>query len=242
MIRFDVVTVFPETIEQYCQSSIIGRAQKQGLVEIKAHNLRNWTTDKHHTVDDRVFGGGPGMLMKVEPLYKAIVELRESAQKKGFVPKVIATVASGQLFTQKKATEWAIPVQDTTYIVLCGHYEGFDARVFEFVDEQITVGPYVLTGGELPALLMVDAVTRLIPGVLGNDESASDETTFTFANGAITVSGEHPQYTMPAAFSFSDAQGKVHERIVPEILRSGHHKKIKETNDSQRSKKSLFDQ
>lgn len=240
MIQFDIVTVFPDAIEQYCQSSIIGRAQKQKLVEIKAHNLRNWATDKHHTVDDRVFGGGPGMLMKIEPLYKAISELRDNARKRGFVPRVLATVAAGELFTQEKAVEWAVPSQDTSYIILCGHYEGFDARVFEFVDEQITVGPYVLTGGELPALIMVDAVTRLIPGVLGNDESARDETTFAYENGAITVSGEHPQYTMPASFSFNDAQGNTQERLVPEILRSGHHKRIKETNDSQRSNKSLF--
>jgi tRNA (guanine37-N1)-methyltransferase len=239
MIRFEIVTVFPETIEQYCRSSILGRAQKQGLVEVKAHNLRDWATDKHHTVDDRVFGGGPGMLMKVEPLYKAITSLRQTAKQDGYNVKVIATTASGKLFNQKTAATLANPMQNTAYIILCGHYEGFDTRIFEFVDEQITVGPYILTGGELPALIIVDAVTRLIPSVLGNDESAQDETTFAFENGKIVVSGEHPQYTMPASFSFEDPQGNAQTRLVPELLRSGHHQKIKAANESQRSTKDL---
>jgi len=242
MIRFDIVTVFPETIEQYCSSSILGRAQKQNFVTIQAHNLRTWTTDKHHTVDDRVFGGGPGMLMKVEPLYHAITDLRAQALDQGYTPKVVATVASGTLFTQSKASAYATPSANTAYIILCGHYEGFDARIDEFIDEKLSVGPYILTGGELPALIVIDAVTRLIPGVLGNEASAQDETSFSFENGNILVSGEHPQYTMPATFTFVDGKGIPQAREVPIVLRSGNHKKIKESNESQRTKKQLLDQ
>lgn len=239
MIRFDIVTVFPDILESYCSASIIGRARKQGLVDIRIHNLRDWTTDKHRTVDDRVFGGGAGMLMKIEPLYKAITDLKKSAIEKGYTPKVIATVASGNLFTQEKAQSIAFQ-DDYAYIIICGHYEGFDARVYEWVDEQLAIGPYVLTGGELPSLIMIDAVTRLIPGVLGNENSAAEETTFTLHNGSLEVLGEHPQYTMPATFTFTDENGHVQERVVPEILRSGNHKKIAEENKSQRKKKTIF--
>jgi len=240
MIRFDIVTVFPEIIESYCKTSIIGRAQKLEKVSIVAHDLRKWTTDKHRTVDDRVFGGGPGMLMKVEPLYWAISALKEAAVKDGYVPYVLATVASGTLFTQERAQQLSSPSTSTAYIVLCGHYEGFDARIFDFVDESFSVGPYVLTGGELPSLVLIDTVTRLIPEVLGNEESAGDETTFSFAGKNLQVSGEHPQYTSPAEFSFTDASGKMQTQTVPPVLRSGDHKKIKDENESQRVNKTFL--
>lgn len=240
MIRFDIVTVFPEVIEHYCDASIIGRAKKQEKVIIRVHNLRNWTSDRHHTVDDKVFGGGPGMLMKVEPLLKAITELKAKATKDGFVPYVLATVASGELFTQEMAQDMASASTNTAYIILCGHYEGFDARIFNWVDTSISVGPYVLTGGELPSLIMIDAITRLLPGVLGNEQSAAEETTFTLKDGTLFVSGEHPQYTMPSSFSTPDEMGNIKTFDVPDILRSGHHKKIKEENDSRRVKKTLF--
>lgn len=239
MIRFDVVTVFPDLISSYCNESIIARAQKAGKVEIKAHNLRDWTNDKHRTVDDKVFGGGPGMLLKVEPLYKAITHLEDQAIADGFAPKVYVTVASGDLFTQQKAQQIADAQENTAYIILCGHYEGFDARVMEFVDGTLTIGPYVLTGGELASLVMIDAVTRLIPGVLGNESSAKLETTFTLEGGKIHVNGEHPQYTMPSEFTFTDESGSEQIRKVPEVLRSGHHQKIQEENDSQRVQKAL---
>lgn len=239
MIRFDIVTLFPDLISTYCNESILGRAQKQGHVAIKVHNLRDWTTDKHRTVDDRVFGGGPGMLLKVEPLHKAITELKEKAVQDNLKPYVIATAASGELFTQKKAQEMSVQA-DSDFIILCGHYEGFDARVMEFVDVSMAVGPYVLTGGELASLIMVDAITRLLPGVLGNEDSPKQETTFVLENEQLLVDGEHPQYTVPAEYTFTDKDDTQQVRKVPEILRSGHHKKIQDENDSQRVKKTLF--
>lgn len=240
MIRFSIVTLFPDIIASYCSTSIIGRAQKENAISISIYNLRDWTTDKHHTVDDRVFGGGPGMLLKIEPLYKAITELKTKAEKEGYTPLVIATAASGKLFSQIKATSWAQASSNTDYIIICGHYEGFDARIKSFVDEFITVGPYVLTGGELPALIMIDAVTRLLPNVLGNAESPQDETLFTIENGQIKVDGEHPQYTMPADFTYIDTNDQTVTATVPEILRSGHHANIKKENTSQRIKKDLI--
>lgn len=238
MVHFDIVTVFPEIIENYCNTSIIGRARKNGKVAINVHDLRQWTTDKHKTVDDRVFGGGAGMLLKVEPLYKAINELSSNANKKGLTAKVLATVASGELFNQQKA-EAMSSAENMAYILLCGHYEGFDARIYEWVHEKLTVGPYILTGGELPSLIIIDSVTRLIPGVLGNSFSAQEETMFFPEEEGISVLGEHPQYTSPAVFQFTDQQGLSQERVVPEVLRSGNHKKIADENQNQR-KKSRF--
>ncbi len=237
MIQFDIITVFPEIITSYCNESIIGRAQKQSQVIINAHNLRNWTTDKHHTVDDRVFGGGPGMLMKVEPLYNAIKEIKDKNSAGGFTSIVIATAASGELFSQTKAQQMALPAENTAYIIICGRYEGFDARVLEFVDVSLAIGPYVLTGGELGALTMLDAITRLIPGVLGNEDSAKLETTFEIENGKILVDGEHPQFTSPAEWTFTDPVLGEQKRIVPEVLRSGNHGKILSENNSQRIKR-----
>ncbi|WKZ24116.1 MAG: tRNA (guanosine(37)-N1)-methyltransferase TrmD [Candidatus Dojkabacteria bacterium] len=237
MIHFDVITVFPEIISQYAALSIIGRAQKQGAVTITAHDLRQWATDKHRTVDDRVYGGAAGMLMKVEPIYRAISELQAKAKQRA---QVIATDASGILFSQKLAHTFASRTQDSAhYILLCGHYEGFDARVYEFVDYKLAVGPYIVTGGELPALIIIDAVTRLLPGVLGNNASAVEETEFTFENEKLLVTNEHPQYTTPASFTFTDSSGTLQTREVPPILRSGHHKKIADVNKSQRVKKTL---
>lgn len=234
MIRFTVLTLFPEIIEGYCASSIIGRAQKNGLLTVNVRNIRDWATDKHHTVDDRIFGGGAGMLMKIEPLYLAITELKTKAITDGFKPFVIATAASGTLFTQKIAEKWAKVDEATDYIIICGHYEGFDARIENFINQKIGIGPYILTGGELPSLIMIDATARLLPDVLGNPESAIDETTFILKDDQIIVDGEHPQYTVPAEFIYTDNVGQPISLKVPEILRSGHHAKIKKTNESQR--------
>lgn len=238
MVHFDVVTVFPDIIENYCNASIIGRARKAEKVNISVHDLRRWTTDKHRTVDDRVFGGGAGMLLKVAPIYQAIQSLSEKAAAKGLLPRVVATVASGELFNQRKAESMASST-DINYIILCGHYEGFDARVYEWVHEKLTIGPYILTGGELPALIVIDSVTRLIPGVLGNSFSAQEETTFMPDRDGIAVLGEHPQFTSPAVFNFVDNDGAEQTRVVPEVLRSGNHKKIAEENQKQRSKSRL---
>jgi tRNA (guanine37-N1)-methyltransferase len=239
MIRFTVLTVFPNIIESYTTTSILGRAQKQEKLSIRVKNLRDWAKDKHHTVDDRVFGGGPGMLMKVEPLYNALNDLKAEAKKDGYRPYVLITTATGDLFSQTRAKGMASVEENIDYIIICGHYEGFDARVFNFVDDELTVGPYVLTGGELPALIAIDAVSRLLPSVLGNEQSAIDETTFTNVAGNIQVDGEHPQYTTPAEFSYVDEAGTTQVLTVPEILRSGHHKNIEKENLSQRVKRSL---
>lgn len=235
MIRFSILTVFPELIDQYCSTSILGRAQKQQLVSITSYNLRNWATDKHRTIDDRVFGGGPGMLMKIEPLYKAITELKQKARTDGFLPWTVATAASGNLFTQHTAQQWANSPISTDFIFICGHYEGFDARISHFVDQFVGIGPYVLTGGELPALIMIDATSRLLKGVLGNEHSAQDETQFALEHNKIIIDGEHPQYTMPASFEYTDDTGS-HTLTVPDILRSGNHQKIADENRSRRTK------
>lgn len=239
MIRFTILTVFPEIIEKYTTASILGRAQKQGKLEIRVRNLRDWATDKHHTVDDRVFGGSPGMLLKIAPIYEALKQLKQESKNDGFMPYVLITTATGNLFSQVRAKSMAGTQQNTDYIIICGHYEGFDARIYTFIDEELTVGPYILTGGELPALIAVDAVSRLLPEVLGNEHSATDETTFNSNGEAIEVDGEYPQYTTPAEFTFVDEQGKTHVLKVPEVLRSGHHKNIQKENESQRKKRSL---
>lgn len=240
MIRFSVITIFPELIRSYTEESIIKRAQKAGAVQIAIYDLRSWTTDKHHTVDDKIFGGAAGMLLKIEPLFVAINELKQKAVSDGFVPKVITTKASGTFFTQRVAESYAKKrEEDTDYIILCGRYEGFDARIEAFIDEEFSIGPYILTGGELPALIIMDSVIRLLPGVLGNPESAVEETDFLVEGSHITVIGEHPQYAPPATFIGNDYAGVEHTLEVPEILRSGHHKKLTDFNKSQRKEKQV---
>lgn len=206
MIKIEILTIFPEQLENFLQYSIPAIAVEKQLVEIKVHNLRKWTTDKHQTVDDRPFGGGAGMLMKVEPVYNALKDLRQPNTV------VIATTPRGEKLTQSKLREFS-SVEDAHYIILCGHYEGFDERILEnLVDLQISVGDYVLSGGELPALIIVDGIIRLIPGVLGNSASTETES---FENNLL----EHPHYTRPEEFNGWK---------VPEILLSGDHKKIEQ--------------
>ncbi|MBI2474933.1 tRNA (guanosine(37)-N1)-methyltransferase TrmD [Candidatus Uhrbacteria bacterium] len=204
----DVVTIFPETIAPYTDASILGRAQKKSLIKISSHDLRNWTTDKHHKVDDTPYGGGAGMLMKVEPFDKAVKSLKG---RKGIKTRVILTSASGKLFTQKDARRLAKYDQ---LIFLCGRYEGVDHRVEEHVaDESFSIGNYVLTGGELPALVMIDAIARMVPGVLGSKESLESESHD--EEGLL----EYPQYTKPEVYK---------KWKVPRVLLSGDHKKIEE--------------
>ncbi|MBI5369817.1 tRNA (guanosine(37)-N1)-methyltransferase TrmD [Candidatus Uhrbacteria bacterium] len=209
--EFDLVTIFPETIAPYAQASILGRAQKKKLIEIRAHDLRDWATDKHHKVDDTPYGGGAGMLMKVDPIEKAVKKIRAKRAKK---IRVILTAASGKLFTQKDARRLAKYDQ---VIFICGRYEGIDHRVEEHVaNESLSIGPYVLTGGELPALVMLDAIARMVPGVLGSKESLQSESHD--AEGVL----EYPQYTKPEVYK---------KWKVPEVLLSGDHKKIKAWRD-----------
>jgi len=213
--RFDVLTIFPEMVGGYAGASILGRAQKNGLIQIQAHDLREWTTDKHRTTDDTPYGGGPGMVMKVEPIERAVAALKRGAKKtkgtEGTKAKVrvVLTSASGKMFTQKDAQRLAKYRQ---LIFICGRYEGVDARVEEHVaDEAFSIGEYVLTGGELPALVMIDAIARHVPGVLGKKESLAQE--------SHTQEGvlEYPQYTKPEEYK---------KWRVPDVLLSGDHKRI----------------
>ncbi len=218
--QFDILTIFPETLTPYTDASILGRAQKKKLLKITAHNLRDWSTDRHQKVDDTPYGGGPGMLMKVEPIERAIASIRK---KTGGGPRprtrVILTAASGKRFTQKDARRLAKYDQ---LIFVCGRYEGVDHRVEEHVaDEVFSIGNYVLTGGELPALVMIDAIARMVPGVLGSKESLESESHD--EEGVL----EYPQYTKPEIYK---------KWKVPEVLLSGDHKKIDEWKNKNRHK------
>jgi len=206
MIHFDIVTIFPEVISAYTNSSIVKRAQEKGLIKIEIHNLRDWATDKHKSVDDTPYGGGPGMVMKVEPIYNCLKELKKENSI------VILTSPKGEKLVQSKLQELS-EEKDSHYIVLCGHYEGFDQRVHDnLVDWEFSIGEYVLSGGELPALVLVDGITRLISGVLGNEQSLISET-------FNTDTPDYPTYTKPEIFN---------NWKVPDTLLSGNHKEIKE--------------
>jgi tRNA (guanine37-N1)-methyltransferase len=211
ILYVDVLTIFPEMIGAYCDMSILGRAQKNKLLKVKAHDLRRWGIDKHGHVDDRPFGGGVGMLMRVEPFYKALKDLRLKTKDKGRKTRVILTSAKGKMFTQQEAQRLA---KYDRLVFLCGRYEGVDERVAEkLADEEMCIGPYVLTGGELAAMVMTDAIIRLRPGVLGKQESLDQES---WTDG---IAKEYPQYTRPEVFN---------KWKVPPVLLSGDHKKIAE--------------
>ncbi len=203
-MRFDIITLFPELIETYTQNGIIGRAVENGMFELEFANLRDYSEDKHKKVDDYPYGGGPGMLLKPEPMFKALDAIIKQNSY------IIYLSPKGSLFNQQKAKE----LSEKEHIVLiAGHYEGIDQRIIDkYVNEEISMGDYVLTSGELPVLMIVDAVGRLLPGVLGSDESSVDES---HSNSLL----EYPQYTRPESYLGMD---------VPEILLSGHHKKIEE--------------
>lgn len=204
MIKFDIVTIFPEVVSTYTGSSILKRAQEKGLVEIGVHNLRDWALDKHRVVDDTPYGGGPGMIIKVEPVFNCLKDLKKDNSL------VILTSPKGERLVQSKLKELS-EKQNAHYIILCGHYEGFDQRIHDYlVDYEFSIGDYVLSGGELPALVLVDGVIRLIPGVLGNEDSLILET---FTEGVV----DYPQYTKPQQFN---------NWKVPDVLLSGDHQKI----------------
>jgi len=209
---FQIITIFPNIFESYFSESIIGRAQANKLAKIKIHDLRKWTTDKHKTVDDAPFGGGAGMVMKVEPIYKALRVLQNN--KKHKKTKIILLSAKGKKWDQQMAKKYS---KLDEIILICGRYEGVDERVMDFCDEEISIGDYVLTGGEIGAMAVVDSVTRLLLGVLGNVESLKNES----HNTPGTL--EYPQYTRPEIFK---ANNKKYP--VPKILLSGDHKKVQE--------------
>jgi tRNA (guanine37-N1)-methyltransferase len=203
-MRFDVFTLFPDVFTPYLESSILSRARQNGLLEVALHNIRNWTTDRHHTTDDTPFGGGGGMVMKPGPIFTAVEEVLGSPSE---CPLILLT-PQGRLFTQQVAFELAAHPR---LALLCGHYEGVDERVRQhLVTDEISIGDYVLTGGELPALMMIDAVTRLIPGALGDPTGAIDDS---HASGLL----EYPHYTRPAEFR---------GWRVPDVLLSGNHAEI----------------
>lgn len=216
-LSIDIITIFPTVIDSYISESILGRAQKKKVIQIKTHDLRDWTSDKHRTVDDTPYGGGPGMVMKVEPFEKAVKKINKRLKK----TRVILTSASGKTFTQQDAVRLAKYEQ---LIFLCGRYEGVDARVEEEIaDESLSIGNYVLTGGELPALVMSDAIARMVPGVLGKQESLEME--------SHTEEGvlEYPQFTKPEEYKGWE---------VPKVLLSGNHKEIEKWRKKQSNKKS----
>ncbi len=218
----DIVTLFPEMFEGPFSESIIKRAQEKDLVKINIHNLRDWASDKHNTVDDRPYGGGPGMVIKVDVVDKALKEIKK--QKRGTTQKIVLLEAAGEIFTQEKAASLS---KVDHLILLAGHYEGFDERVREhLVDEVISIGKFVLTGGELPAMIITDAVVRLIPGVLGSEASLSEES-YSKPNWL-----EYPQYTRPEEYN---------DWKVPEILLSGDHKSIAEWKKKMAAKVSKKD-
>lgn len=210
-MKFNILTLFPDFYESPLGISIGGRARKAGKVSFQIKNIRDFATDKHKTTDDRPYGGGPGMLMKVEPIAKALQSIKSKSKNS----KIILMSAKGKLFTQQKAKEYS-KLDELT--IICGHYEGVDERVAEhLVDEEVRVGDYVLTGGETASLVIVDAVTRLIPGVLGNDESNLDESHT--QHGKLS----YPQYTRPEEYEGNK---------VPQVLLSGDHQAVKKWRSS----------
>ncbi len=250
-MQFDILTLFPDLVHSYASESILGKAQQKNLIKVLAHNFRDFTLDKQRHVDDSPYGGGPGMVLQVEPIYRCLESLglvkngkkispsaREGARGSGRT-KILIMDPAGKKFDQRMAEKFA---KLDRLVFISGRYEGFDERIYKFVDEKISVGDYVLAGGELPALTILEAVSRLIPGVLGNQESLREETfgqnvkfpisniklnpkskgqksKLEIGNWKLEITREYPQYTRPENFMGSK---------VPKILLSGDHKKIAE--------------
>ena len=210
-MKFDILTLFPESFESFLKTSIIGRAIEDGKIEVRLFDIRDFSENKHHKVDDVPFGGGAGMVMMCQPLFDAIEHVKQLEDDKA---PVIFMTPQGETFKQEVAEE--LSETGGRLILLCGHYEGIDQRVRDaLVDREISLGNFVLTGGELPAQIIIDGVSRLLLGVLGSDESASEES----FSKSLDRKLEYPHYTRPAEFR---------EMEVPEVLLSGHHKNIEE--------------
>lgn len=203
-MRIDILTLFPDMFGSVLGESMMKRAQAKGLLKVKIHDLRDWTFDNHRSADDKPFGGGPGMVMKVEPVFLALKDILGHEDK-----KVILLTPQGKKLDQQLVKSLT---EEKDLVLICGHYEGVDERIRELVDVEISIGDYILTCGEIPAMALIDAVVRLIPGVLGSKDSAGSES---FEKGLL----EYPQYTRPADFGGMK---------VPEVLLSGDHKKIEE--------------
>mgnify|MGYP001593464158 CR=1 FL=1 len=223
-MHFDIITIFPDIFSakngSYLNESILKRAQKDKLIQIKIHNLRDFTKDKHHKVDDRPFGGGPGMVLQIQPIVKAVEFVKSKIKNQKSKIKVIIFTPTGKQFDNKMAADLAKKYDNL--ILICGRYEGIDARVKKVVLDlgfrilELSAGPYVLTGGELPAMVLIDSVSRQIPGVLGKQESVEEK------RHGVGL----PVYTRPEIFEYPPVGGKKYK--VPKILLSGNHKKIDE--------------
>ena len=210
-MRFDIVTIFPQFFDQPLECGIVGRARAAGLVEIKAHDLRSWTSDRHHVVDDRPFGGGDGMVLKPEPIFAAVETLTGASKRDAFAERtrVVVLSAQGRVFTQALADDLSKNAQQV--VLLCGRYEGIDERVVEaLATDEVSIGDYVLSGGEAAALVVMESVIRLLPGVLGSETSSVHES---FSDGLL----DYPQYTRPPDFR---GMG------VPDVLLTGNHAEI----------------
>jgi len=203
-VIFDVISIFPGMFEAPLSASIVGLARERGLIELRTHDLRSWARDKHHTTDDYPYGGGPGLVMKPEPIFEAVDAVQLLEDEPGFV---VFLTPAGRPLGQELVLELA---KKERLILVCGRYEGFDERALSLANLELSLGDFVLTGGEIPAMAVIDAVARHVPGVLGDDESADDES---FADGLL----EYPQYTRPAEYRGIE---------VPAVLRSGDHAKI----------------
>ena len=238
-MKFEILTIFPEIINDYCSKSIIGKAQTKGVIKVVPHNFRDFTLDKHNRVDDSPYGGGAGMVLQVEPIYRNLENLglvKNGKKIKKAKTKIFIMDPAGKKFDQQMAEKLAKNYDRLIFV--CGRYEGFDERVYKFVDEKVSVGDYVLAGGELPALTIIESVSRLIPGVLGNIESLKEEThnklkiknsspreiptslgspLAKFHRGKSKIVSEYPQYTRPDNFMGLK---------VPKVLLSGNHKDI----------------
>ena len=221
-MRFDIMTLFPDLVGTVLGESILGRAQKNGAMDVHLFNIRDYTEDKHRRVDDTPYGGGKGMLMMAPPIWNCYQAVLKQQDIDGFSGRrrVIYLSPAGKVFTQKKAEELARDYDDL--ILLCGHYEGVDQRILdEIIDEEISIGDFVLTGGEIPACILVDSVARLCPGVLADPECYEKES---ISSGLL----EYPQYTRPYEF---------HGKTVPEVLISGHHANIDEWREAEARRK-----
>ena len=223
-MRFDILTIFPESLDSYFNSSILSRAQKNKLITISTHDIRKQSTDKHHRVDDTPYGGGPGMVIQIEPVVKTLQKIYPAKRGSATCDKttrVILLTPRGKTLDQNKVRQLA---KYKRLIFIAGHYESIDARIDNFVDEKISLGNFVLTGGELVAACVIDAVSRLVPGVVGKEESVRDESFSSYNKAGGQFNIEYPQYSRPEQFKGLK---------VPEVLLSGNHKKIKEWRDSQ---------
>jgi tRNA (guanine37-N1)-methyltransferase len=224
MIKFDIVTIFPEIFESYFEESIIKRAQKKKLIKIGIHNLRQWSKGRHGQVDDRPYGGGPGMILMVEPIAKALKAIKKKKKQ-----RIIMLTPAGKKFNQREAERLAKYDQ---LVLLCGRYEGFDARVDKLIDEKISIGDYVLAGGELPAMVVLEAVSRQIPGVVGHEHALDEET---FSKDLDYV--EYPQYTRPEILEIKRSRDQVIKKLrVPKVLLSGNHAEIKKWREKMAKK------